>query len=61
MEVFKRGKNGRKRFTIYVTLHNVHKDVSRVYRCVTANMKVIKTQSEAKPSYFPKGSFGEKV
>ena len=27
MEVFKRGKNGRKRFTIYVTLHNVHKDV----------------------------------
>ena len=27
MEVFKRVKNGRKRFTIYVTLHNVHKDV----------------------------------
>ena len=27
VQVFKRGKNGRKRFTIYVTLHNVHKDV----------------------------------
>ena len=28
MEDFKRGKNSRgKRFTIYVTLHNVHKDV----------------------------------
>ena len=27
MEVFKRGKNRRKRSTIYVTLHNVHKDV----------------------------------
>ena len=26
-EVFKRGKNCRKSFTIYVTLHNVHKDV----------------------------------
>ena len=27
VEVFKRGKNGWIRFTIYVTLHNVHKDV----------------------------------
>ena len=27
MEGIKRGKNGRKRFTIWVTLHNVHKDV----------------------------------
>ena len=27
VEVFERGKNSRKRFTIYVTLHNVHKDV----------------------------------
>ena len=27
MEVIKRGQNGRKRFTIWVTLHNVHKDV----------------------------------
>ena len=27
VEVFKRGKDSRKRFTVYVTLHNVHKDV----------------------------------
>ena len=42
-------------------------DVSRETRfkffhsCVTSNMKVIKTQSETNPSYFPKGSYGEKV
>ena len=27
VEVFEKGKNSRKRFTIYVTLRNVHKDV----------------------------------
>ena len=27
VQVSKRGKNGRKRFTIYITLHNVHKEV----------------------------------
>ena len=31
-----------------------------IYRCVTANMKVIKTQSQPNPSYFPKESFEEK-
>ena len=32
-----------------------------IYRCVTANTKVIKTQIQPNPSYFPKGSFEEKV
>ena len=31
------------------------------HRCVTSNMKVIKSQSETNLSYFPKGSFGKKV
>ena len=36
-------------------------DVSRQTEFIVSNMKVIKTQSEPKPSYFPKGSFGKKV
>ena len=36
-------------------------DVSRQTVFIASNMKVIKTQSEPKPSYFPKGSFGKKV
>ena len=42
-------------------------DVSRetefkfFHRFVASNVKVIKTQSETNPSYFPKGSFGKKV
>ena len=42
-------------------------DVSRetefkfFHRFVVSNIKVIKTQSEPKPSYFPQGSFGKKV
>ena len=31
------------------------------YRCVTADMKVVKTQSEPIPSYFPMGSPGEDI
>ena len=31
----------------------------RIYRCVTANMKTIKTQSEPNPSYFPIWSLRE--
>ena len=31
-----------------------------VFQCATANMKVIKPQSEPNPSYFPRGALGNR-
>ena len=61
VEDFKRGKTVENVLVFTSLFIMFTRTFMRVYQCVTANMKVIKTQSDAKPSYFPKGSFGEKV
>ena len=56
----------------FMSAFNVYNDVSHqtgfkfffpwaIYRYVTANMKVIKTQSDPNPCYFPVGSLGGEV
>ena len=56
----------------FMSALNVYNDVSRqtgasfffpwaIYRYVTANMKVIKTQSDPNPCYFPVGILGREV